>query len=106
MSLLDVVQTNLEQFHFWTHVKVLDDFVIQGYPQESLTKNTSQDALEFVYPAHISQKLSLSDIDGIFKKLDELLGVRPKRIVMGIVTDDGSVVYYFAHEGLIKPSKV
>ncbi|AOA61049.1 tRNA-splicing endonuclease subunit [Komagataella phaffii CBS 7435] len=106
MSLLDVVQTNLEHFHFWTHVNILDDFVIQGYPKESLTKNTAQDTLEFVYPAHISQNLSLSDIEGIFNRIDRLLGVRPKRIVIGVVTDDGSVVYYFAHEGLIKPSKV
>lgn len=34
-----------------------------------------------------------------------LLFGRPARIILAIVSDDGTIVYYFVHDGLVKPKK-
>lgn len=79
---------------------------------------------EWVLPIHLSEKMSLGAFAAVFDSLDALppaaratedLGRdcppwkawrgsrRRKRVLMAVVHDDSTVVYYMMHDGIVKP---
>ncbi|GMF00243.1 unnamed protein product [[Candida] boidinii] len=98
--------------------------LIHGYPPKQLnptipykhqegeiiTDKTSRNldskiSKEWVLPILKSTKLTIEKIDLIFEniKLKNGLIERPKRILLGIIDDDSSIVYYTIHDGVTKP---
>lgn len=79
---------------------------------------------EWVLPVHLSEKMSLKAFAAVFDAIDALppaakaheylkddcpewrtwRGVkRGKRVLMAIVHDDSTIVYYMMHDGIVKP---
>ncbi|KAJ4391941.1 hypothetical protein N0V93_005561 [Gnomoniopsis smithogilvyi] len=79
---------------------------------------------EWVLPVHLSEKMSLNAFAAVFDSIDALppaareqenlkddcpewrkwRGVkRGKRVLMAVVHDDSTIVYYMMHDGIVKP---
>lgn len=79
---------------------------------------------EWVLPVHLSEKMSLKAFAAVFDSIDALppaareledltddcpewrkwRGVkRRKRVLMAVVHDDSTIVYYMMHDGIVKP---
>jgi len=62
--------------------------------------------IEWVVPMHLSEKLTLKQLAEVFDSVElsePLAEGRCKRLLMAIVHDDSTVVYYFVHDGIVKP---
>jgi tRNA-splicing endonuclease subunit Sen15, fungi type len=72
--------------------------------------------LEWVLPTHIREEWSLSRFSGVFSKISEVppdedqsapavqsKWRRTKRLLLAILSDDSSIVYYIVHDGIVKP---
>ena len=89
----------------------------------SFHKNTTESAIdipqrEWVIPTRIHEPWTLSRLAAIFDKIEDVPPEsdgkervtgpvqhwpRSKRVILAIVGDDSTVVYYIVHEGLVKP---
>ncbi|PSS03845.1 tRNA-splicing endonuclease subunit Sen15 [Coniella lustricola] len=79
---------------------------------------------EWVLPVHLSEKMSLEAFAAVFDSIDALPpgakahedlsencsqwrkwrgSARGKRVLMAVVHDDSTVVYYMMHDGIVKP---
>lgn len=79
---------------------------------------------EWVLPVHLSEKLSLNTFAAVFDSMDALPPAakaqetlaedcpewrkwrgskRGKRVLMAVVHDDSTIVYYMMHDGIVKP---
>lgn len=79
---------------------------------------------EWVLPVHLSEKMSLKAFAAVFDSIDALpphardqedlrddcpewrkwRGLkRGKRVLMAVVHDDSTIVYYMMHDGIVKP---
>ncbi|KAH7313255.1 Sen15 protein-domain-containing protein [Stachybotrys elegans] len=83
------------------------DDQIAALNQEQRGLISSEQALqvpepEWVLPIHLTEKWSLADFAMVF---DSVPSTQPrgKRILLGILHNDSTVVYYFMHEGMVKP---
>lgn len=108
--LCDLVFVDLVHHHLWTEtelVKLGDFSIVCGRPSQQLSNDDEahSDSKEFVYPILMSQyassRFSMSHLDHIFSHLPQ----DAKRLTLGIVNDDGTIVYYFIYKGLRKPKK-
>ncbi|EMG46893.1 SEN15 tRNA-splicing endonuclease subunit SEN15 [Candida maltosa Xu316] len=105
-SLIDQVRLNLIHYNLWTNVeKYESENILSGLPKEKLTNTDVDITKEWIIPRTLTDsKLSVLQINSFFKTITKLNNeVRPKRIILGIVNDDGTVVYYFVHDGITKP---
>ena len=129
-ELAESVFKNLENQHDWTEVQIHKDLHDQTYPrpllsglppnrlylhpddQIELVKSRttfSQDEApetEWVLPTHINEKLSLRTIAAVFDSMGGTETLKPgrcKRILLATVHDDSTIVYYFIHDGIVKP---
>ncbi|KAK8076573.1 hypothetical protein PG994_003845 [Apiospora phragmitis] len=62
--------------------------------------------IEWVVPMHLNEKFTLKQLAEVFDSLElpePLAEGRCKRLLMAIVHDDSTVVYYFVHDGIVKP---
>ncbi|KAI2630459.1 tRNA-splicing endonuclease subunit Sen15 [Xylaria nigripes] len=62
--------------------------------------------VELVLPTHISEKWTIKAFAGVFDSLPVQASShpeRPKRIVLAIIHDDSTIVYYLMHDGIVKP---
>lgn len=105
--LIDQVTTNLVHYNSWTevHEHVLESgTILSGVPPSKLDLSDEGNAREWVIPRSIASRpeLSLMEIEGWFEALGKL-DERPKRVTIAMVNDDGTVVYYFIHDGVVKP---
>lgn len=93
--------------------------------EKSLGKTIAQEPeYEWVLPVHLSEKMSLEAFAAVFDSVDALppaakdqedlkddcpewrswRGVkRGKRVLMAVVHDDSTIVYYMVHDGIVKP---
>ncbi|KAL3232772.1 tRNA-splicing endonuclease subunit SEN15 [Nakaseomyces bracarensis] len=123
-SLTDRVRQNLVHFHQWTSVELVprslpwkNDRLIQvltGRPPNKLSNDDQEEEIngqnrplmEHILPVEMSQYkegyLTLECMDKIF---NELCPNDLNRILLAIVNDDGTVLYYFAHKGIYKPKR-
>ncbi|KFA75194.1 hypothetical protein S40288_00196 [Stachybotrys chartarum IBT 40288] len=128
-NVVAAVERNLQDQHDWTQTKIHDTAtagsraLIRGLPprllymhpddqiaalqQEHQGLGRGEQArrdpeLEWVLPIHLSEKWSLASFAAVFDSIKEA-GPRGKRIVLGILHNDSTVVYYLMHEGMVKP---
>lgn len=106
-KLIDQVTTNLVHYNSWTEVKphsFSSGTILTGFPPSKLDSSDEDNVKEWVVPTSMvsNSELSLSEIDGWFEAI-ALVESRPKRVTIAMVNDDGTVVYYFIHDGVVKP---
>ncbi|OBA22394.1 hypothetical protein METBIDRAFT_39931 [Metschnikowia bicuspidata var. bicuspidata NRRL YB-4993] len=106
MDLAAQVEKNLVHYNLWTDVRVFrkdDRFaVLQGQPPSKLAENDAMQP-EWVVPKSMNDvKCSMAEIAAWFDYV-ATISERPKRVTMAIVQDDGTVVYYFVHDGVTAP---
>lgn len=112
-SLSEQVKTNLSHYNLWTDVrehsiKDLSLEILSGIPPSKLDSNDIENQREWIIPKLMSHKanLTLKEINSWFVSISNLVesnNSRPKRVTIGLVNDDGTVVYYFIHDGVVKP---
>ncbi|KAK9448338.1 tRNA-splicing endonuclease subunit Sen15 [Limtongia smithiae] len=120
------VKLNLDLHHLWTNLSLhrvyvlnsdafqfLDDgniVFVQGQPPDKLyaTDSTEEDGvqpMEWVLPVRTESTWSLRKWVAVFESLEAYQQSPVKRILMGLYTEDSTVVYYFVHNSLIKPRR-
>lgn len=106
MTVADVVATNLTHYNLWNKVeKTACDNVefLCGVPPKKLADQDEADQLEWVVPKRMEDRsCTMAEVDSWFAAV-ERLAQRPKRVSLALVNDDGTVVYYFVHDGVVKP---
>ncbi|OWB65435.1 hypothetical protein B5S30_g759 [[Candida] boidinii] len=72
---------------------------------EDKNQDKNHDLKEWVLPILKSTQLTIEKIDLIFENIKSTsdLKQRPQRILLGIIDDDSSIVYYTIHDGVTKP---
>lgn len=113
------VRKNLVHFQNWSDVVLLDKYLpwhgrdirlLSGFPPTKLRNDDvdPEDGLEkeFILPVSLAQYqkeiITIECIDQIFRNLCEPTS---KRIVLAILNDDGTIVFYFLYKGIHKPKK-
>ncbi|KAI1384660.1 tRNA-splicing endonuclease subunit Sen15 [Hypoxylon trugodes] len=123
---------NLQYQHEWTELKTLTHSpvdnsplprpLISGLPPrqlylhpddqiEMLKKHKSSKeripetpVTEWVLPVHLSEKWTLRAFASVFDSMPQSTAPgRVKRVLLATVHDDSTVVYYFMHDGIVKP---
>ena len=90
----NINQLQLETDIEWIIPRRLIHHQTQTQTQTQLqNQNQNQDQL----------KLTVGEINHWFKIIKTIIGYRPKRIIIAIINDDGTIVYYFIHDGITKP---
>lgn len=108
--LVETVRTNLIHYNQWNTVSYFTIStdkgpvcILQGTPSAVLPSSDKIEP-EWVVPVlMLSKKTSGTEIAQWFKGIASETGTRPKRITMAMVNDDGTVLYYFVHDGVVKP---
>lgn len=102
--MLDQLKTNLVHYNNWSQVTDHAGLFVSGLPPAKLDARDEDNRREWVVPRSNQQpQLSVREIDQWFVKVAEESGTRPERIAVGILNDDGTVVYYFIHDGVVVP---
>lgn len=108
-SLAKQVRDNLVYYHSWQDVvsiPLLEGFILSGRPAAKLSNDDAEIQTEYIYPIELKQynkgSLTLRMLDELFETLKDFAS---KRILLGIVSDDGTIVYYTVYKGLQKPKK-
>lgn len=106
--LCDAVYLNLLYQQLWNDVKVIEfenQKVVCGVPSHKLSNDDETISTEYVYPVLMKQyqssQFKVRHLKDIFNKLPSAV----RRITLAIVSDDGTIVYYFIYKGLQKPKK-
>lgn len=106
MDLAAQVETNLVHYTLWTNVQVFRNnglAILRGLPPSKLADLDPENLQEWVVPKAMHEAMcSMEEISLWFNRVAEI-DLRPKRITLAIVNDDGTVVYYFVHDGVTKP---
>lgn len=106
MSLLQRVRTHLVHYNLWTDVAehAANGLVmLSGYPPYSLDELDNAHQKEWVVPCSMDEaEVSLDQIDRWFA-VAAGAGARPRRMTVAMANDDGTIVYYFVHDGVAKP---
>ncbi|KAI1505496.1 tRNA-splicing endonuclease subunit Sen15 [Biscogniauxia marginata] len=61
---------------------------------------------EWVLPTHLAEKWTLRSFASVFDSMPSdpsSAPNRPKRIILATIHDDSTIVYYFMHDGIVKP---
>lgn len=105
MPLIEQVKTNLVHYNHWTSIIVHDRLnVLSGVPPLKLDFDDHDEMREWVIPKSMNDKqLQLTEIESWFARIAEEATLRPKRVTIGLVNDDGTIVYYFIHDGIVEP---
>lgn len=112
LSLASQVELNLIHYNLWTEVSSHEITqqndqsitILSGIPPQKLDSADPQNLREWVIPRLLSQaKVTTSAINNWFQEIEKITQSRPKRVTTGILHDDGTVVYYFIHDGIVKP---
>jgi tRNA-splicing endonuclease subunit Sen15 len=129
-DVLTQVKENLLFYNLWTEVSeihISNLSLLEGIPKEPLLTDeteepskrednlyidSSEDQVvrksnkkEVVLPYRLDENLTPKQLKSIFDELEQVQGQRQRRIIIGIVNDDSTVVYYFIHDGVYKPKK-
>lgn len=114
-ALADQVKTNLTHYNLWSDVKSYEIanydgsniFILDGIPPEKLEVQDTKGGREWVIPKLMALKkdLSVKEIENWFVQISHIAesGIRPPRVTIGLVNDDATIVYYFIHDGIVKP---
>lgn len=121
------VMSNLQDQHDWTQLEILrlpdlQKTIVKGLPPRLLylhpddqvaalaqdtagiQKPESDPVIEWVLPVQLADKWSLSKLASVFDALSSNWAHdHRKRIILATMHNDSTVVYYFVHEGMVKP---
>lgn len=113
-TLAEQVKNNLVHYNLWSGVDVheIDNYdgskvlIMSGKPPADFdSENTGCN--EWVIPKVMEnrQDMCIEEIDNWFVQILKITDdkERPKRVTIGLVNDDATVVYYFIHDGIVKP---
>lgn len=113
LSLSERVKENLVWYNGWKNVEIKEIRAREDSHMQVLcgsasaqTGNPNQDAKQWVVPLDVTRqhKVCVDDIDAWFQEVGRISdGCKPGRVIVGLVGDDSTVVYYYIHEGVIKP---
>lgn len=116
-DILLYARRNLVHYQLWNEVEVRESCLdwkgdrirlLTGIPPRKLSNDDVESDIEkeFVLPVDMSQYkegyLTLECVDKIFENLCD---PETKRIVLAIVNDDGTIVFYFMYKGIHKPKR-
>lgn len=106
---------NLTHQHLWANVETqtvpLSEgapiTICTGTPPEKLHPDDKNLCLEYIVPSRTEDKWDIHKWSDIFQALRRhfCLAEPPRRIVMSMVTEDSTIVYYFVNKGLTTPRK-
>lgn len=106
MDLAAQVKTNLVHYNLWHDVHIHDTpglKILSGIPPNKLGENDKDNQVEWVVPQTMdSPEVLIDDMELWFEAVSRLCE-RPKRVTIAIANDDGTIVYYFVHDGAVKP---
>lgn len=120
------IVTNLLDQHDWTDVQIHNlpscpRTLVRGLPPKRLylhpddqiaalaeeratgQRPKHEPVHEWVLPLRLAETWSLQNFAGVFDALDKPADGREKRIMLAILHNDSTVVYYFMQEGMVKP---
>jgi tRNA-splicing endonuclease subunit Sen15, fungi type len=120
------VLRNLEDQHDWTQLEIHqvltgrslilglpprrlyihpDDQIAALVEEHATGKHVEQGPVkEWVLPVHLSEGWTLARFAAVFSSVAlSQSGRRDRRIVLAVVHNDSTVVYYLMHEGMVKP---
>lgn len=104
MSLAQQVSTNLTHYNLWKSVEIHESQLCSGFPASKLDLEDPDDLKEWVIPKLMNDKdISSIEIESWFSKITSISSKRPKRITIALINDDATIVYYFVHDGIVKP---
>jgi tRNA-splicing endonuclease subunit Sen15 len=110
LDVLRIVHNHLLHQAYWHSLAVHDSPelprpLIAGIPPEGTSK-------EWVLPVNLREKWSLRKWAEVFDALPEEVETEEaggrrgnKRLTMGVVSDDSTVVYYVVRDGIVKPKQ-
>ncbi|CAI1632200.1 hypothetical protein SEUBUCD646_0M01980 [Saccharomyces eubayanus] len=124
-DIISLVKNNLLYFQMWTEVELLQDVLpwkentlslLKGRPPHKLSNDTEDTVgdhgmspvqqTEFILPINMSQYkenfLTLECLSQVFTQLCDSV---TERILLAIINDDGTIVYYFVYKGVRKPKR-
>lgn len=104
------VATNLVHHQLWRDVRELDLFEFEaciGTPPKKLHPEDTEIQPEIVLVSYLKDQWSVARWAAAFKEFKIQLGLdeEPRRVVMAMITDDSTVVYYLVSNGLVAPRK-
>ncbi|CAI5757604.1 unnamed protein product [Candida verbasci] len=106
-TLIEQFKTNLIHYNLWNNVKIHNDLIISGIPSTKLVSTDDSNQIEWIMcidKLGFGKELSIKIINSWFKQVQSLNNnFRPSRITIGIMNDDGTIVYYFVYDGITKP---
>jgi tRNA-splicing endonuclease subunit Sen15 len=86
------------------------DILRREVQNESNSSQQLNPEYEWVLPTHINEEWSLKSLSEIFHDIEHVPNQptttkwrQTKRVLMGIIQDDSTIVYYFSHDGIVKP---
>ncbi|RCI13855.1 hypothetical protein L249_7909 [Ophiocordyceps polyrhachis-furcata BCC 54312] len=125
-SVARTVLFDLEHQHDWTGLEIIPGselarFLIRGLPPKRLYLHPDDQVAalalerrageslchepqyEWVLPVHLAEKWSLAGFSTVFDLIDMDVHSQAKRVLLAILHNDSTVVYYFMHQGIVKP---
>ncbi|KAK6198981.1 hypothetical protein LQW54_010255 [Pestalotiopsis sp. IQ-011] len=120
-DLVAAVYENLENQQDWTSLKrhafapesknplprpLISDDQIEMIKNNTMNAATQTPEVEWVLSTSLNETISLGFLSSIFDAMDrpaELPAGRSKRLLLAVKHDDSTVVYYFVHDGIVKP---
>lgn len=107
---METVAYNLVHQQLWTKVRTFaeEDYEFcHGKPPKKMHPDDPKILEDYVLVSYTKDTWSVKDWANAFAilKRAESLSEEPKRIIMAMITDDSTVVYYLIHNGLMKPKK-
>lgn len=115
-NLQKIVTNNLINAADWTAVTPYTLHprpVLVGCPPAPLyqASSSAESTREYVLPVDLREKWTLRQMAAVFDALPSPLGGTgragetkdKKRLLMAVVGEDSTVVYYFVHDGIVKP---
>ncbi|KAK6462162.1 tRNA-splicing endonuclease subunit Sen15 [Scheffersomyces coipomensis] len=104
-SLSEQVKLNLVHYNLWTNVIIHDT---TPSPSSSVISGISPTSkqLEWIVPKSFTNKdITIPEIETWFVQITTINTKRPSKLIIAIVNDDSTVVYYNIHDGLVKPKQ-
>lgn len=103
MDVAALVKTNLEHYHLWNEVEVRHLRSGSSLLYALVGKANGSETLQWVFPVDSAGTLQPSQFASWFAAIELLVLVRPQKVVVAIVGDDSTVVYYNIHDGIAAP---
>lgn len=114
VELAKQVELNLVHYNLWSEVQIHEiynsgdnlAYVLSGIPPDKLDESDENGQRQWVKPyvGDLLKFLNIQEINLWFTEIAKISnGARPKKITIALVNDDSTVVYYFIHDGVVKP---